>query len=84
MKRASTLGARIVPPAVAALMLTACASEIIRNPVPLEAQHEAEVVDMPKVRAWGDEHSKSFHNDLVASIKNEKEGLFPRGPENSF
>ena len=84
MKKAFCFEARTVPLVVAALMLTACTSETIRNPVPLTVQHEAEVVNMPKVRSWGDEHSKSFHDDLVESIKNEKEGLFPRGPDNSL
>ena len=65
---------------ILALILSACASEPTRNPVPLEYYHQAEVVDMPGVRVWGDEKSELLHNDVVQSIKNEKAGLFPRGP----
>lgn len=69
---------------MAALILSACATEVVRNPVPLELQHEAEVVDMPGVRAWGDEPSNLFHADVVNSIKTEKAGLFPRGEDGAF
>ena len=63
------------------LMLAACASEPTRNPVPLEYYDQAEVVDMPGVRVWGDERSQLLHDDVVQSIKSEKAGLFPRGPQ---
>jgi len=70
--------------ALAALLLTACASEILRNPVPHEHIDRAEVIDMPGVRVWGDELSDVLHRDLVHSIQNEKPGLFPRGPDGAF
>jgi hypothetical protein len=84
MKSYLKIPARFIPAATAALFLCACATEIIRNPVPLEYQHDAEVVDMPGVRAWGDEPSAEFHNDIVDSIRNEKEGLFPRADDGAF
>ena len=52
-----------------------------RNPLPPEYYNQAEVVDMPGVRVWGDDKSKLLHDDVVQSIRNEKAGLFPRGPE---
>ncbi len=70
--------------AVVVLLLTACASEPVRNPVPLEHIDRAEVVDMPGVRAWGDEFSDVLHQDIVHSIQNDQPGLFPRGPEGAF
>ena len=68
----------------AVLVLSACASEPPRNPVPHELADRAEVVDMPGIRVWGDEVSDALHKDLVHSIQNEKPGLFPRGPDGAF
>ena len=84
MIRSHVIWKKTVFLAVAASMLFACTTETVRNPVPLEYQHDAEVVEMPSVRAWGDKPSESFHKDVVASIKNEKAGLFPRGPDGAF
>ena len=72
---------RMLPTIATALFLTGCASELPRNAVPLEYIDDAEVVDMPGIRVWGDEKSALFYDDIVLSIKNEKEGLFPRGPD---
>ncbi len=69
---------------VAILIVTACASEPPRNPVPYEHIDRADVVGMPGVRVWGDELSDVLHQDLVHSIQNEKPGLFPRGPDGAF
>lgn len=74
----------IVILALFTLFLTACTKELLRNPVPPEYQQTAEVVDMPGVRAWGDERSELFHQDVVNSINNEAEGMFPRGPNGEF
>jgi hypothetical protein len=72
---------RLVPLCVFVLILSACANEPVRNPLPPEHYNQAEVVDMPGVRVWGDDKSKLLHDDVVQSIRNEKAGLFPRGPE---
>jgi len=69
---------------MAALLVSACASEPLRNPVPHEHMDRAEVVDMPGVRVWGDEVSGVLHQDLVESIQNEKPGLFPRAADGAF
>ena len=66
---------------VLTLILSSCANEPVRNPVPFEYYHQAEVIDMPGVRVWGDSRSKLLHDDVVQSMKDEKSGLFPRGPE---
>jgi hypothetical protein len=69
---------------LAIVMVTACASEPPRNPVPFEFANRAEVVGMPGVRVWGDELSDALHQDLVHSIRNENPDLFPRGPDGAF
>jgi len=70
--------------ALTMLLLMACASEPLRNPVPHEHIDRAELSDMPGVRVWGDELSDVLHDSLVHSIQNEKPGLFPRGPDGAF
>lgn len=69
---------------ICALLLSGCAKEALRNPVPPEHQDIAEVVDMPGVRVWGDERSELLHQDVIESIRSEPEGLFPRGPNGEF
>lgn len=66
------------------LLLAGCASEAVRNPVPVDQQGGAEVVDMPGVRAWGDARSEVFHRDLVQSIRDENPAWFPRGADGAF
>lgn len=76
------------------VLLVGCASEavhnpvsldrLIRNPVPLEHLLDAEVLDMPDVRAWGDAHSELFQQDLIESIRNELPGLFHNPVDGSF
>lgn len=69
---------------LAILFVAACASEPPRNPVPFGLINSAGVADMPDVRVWGDELSDLLHQDLVHSIRNEKSGLFPRGPDGAY
>ncbi len=69
---------------VAILIVSACASEPPRNPVPYEQFNRAQVVNMPGARVWGDEISGLLHRDLVRSIKDEKPGLFPGGTDGAF
>ena len=58
------------------LVITSCASEPIRNPVPHELQDAAQVVDMPSIRVWGDGGDDSLHADIVQSIHDEPEDLY--------
>lgn len=61
---------------LAAAVLTGCA-DLPRNPVPLDAIDRAEIPGMPAVRAWGGEHSAALQADLMMSIDQEPDGLFP-------
>jgi len=70
--------------ALATLLISSCASELFRNPVPPELEEVVEVVHMSHVRAWGDSFDQAWHDDVVQSIKDEPEGLFPRGPNGEF
>ena len=71
---------RLVPVIFFLLVLSACVTGFTRNPVPLEYYDQAEVVNIPGVRVWGDERSELLRNDILQSIKNENKELFPRGP----
>jgi len=66
------------------LAITSCASEPVRNPVPQELQDVAQVVDMPGILVWGDGGDDSLHADIVQSIHDEPEGLFPRESNGGF
>jgi len=66
------------------LMITACAKDLVRTPVPAALEETVEVVNMPGVRAWSDSYSQEFQADVVQSIRDEPEGLFPRGPNGEF
>ena len=80
----ATRAIRRVASILVILIIASCASEPIRNPVPLELQDIAQVIDMPGIRVWGDGGNDSLHADIVQSIHNEPEGLFPRGPNGEF
>ena len=75
---------RMVASILVVLVIASCASEPIRNPVPHKLQDAAKVVDMPDIRVWGDGGDDSLHADIVQSIHDEPEGLFPRGPNGEF
>jgi len=66
------------------LFTASCAKEQIRNPVPADLQESVEVVNMPGVRVWGDAKNDILHADVVQSILDEPEDLFPRGPNGAF
>lgn len=70
----------IVASTLLILVIASCASEQPRNPVPPELESIVEVINMPGVRVWGDGKDDSLHDDIVQSIHDEPEGLFPRGP----
>ncbi len=66
------------------LTITACAKDLVRTPVPAALEETVEVVDMPGVRAWSDSYSQELQADVIQSIRDEPEGLFPRGPNGEF
>jgi hypothetical protein len=66
------------------LILSSCANELFRNPVPAELEEVVEVADMPGIRAWGDSFNPEWQADFVQSIRDDPEGLFPRGPNGEF
>ncbi len=70
---------------IAALMplgIGGCA--LSRNPVPIAQMPNADLVSIKAVRSWGGEYSPHFQKDLVESIRQEKEGDFPRNPDGSL
>ena len=54
-----------------------------RNPVPLAGISSARLIDIPDVRAWGDQHSALLQKDLVESIRQERKDDFPLKPDGS-
>lgn len=69
------LPGRIFIAAFVAALLSGCTG-LPRNAVPVGDIDRAEIPGIPDVRAWGGQHSASFQADLVASIKQEPDGLF--------
>jgi hypothetical protein len=49
--------------------LTGCGEAVTRDPVPMKLAHEAQVVGIRDVRAWGGEHSPLFQKNLIESIR---------------
>jgi hypothetical protein len=66
------------------LIITAWAKEVFRNPVPVELEEVVQVVDMPGVRVWSDFSNQELHADIVQSIHDEPEGMFPSGRNGEF
>lgn len=62
------------------LSLAGCAT-IQRNPVPLDETPNAEIPEMPDVRALGGEHSPAFTQDFIQSIRDEPPDLYPPNPD---
>jgi hypothetical protein len=60
-----------------AVLLSGVGCALKRNPVPLANISSAKLVEIPGVRAWGDEYSDLFQKDLIKSIHQEAEGDFP-------
>lgn len=54
-----------------------------RNPVPLDKIEEAKPVGFDGVRAWGDQYSKDFQEDIINSVHQERECDFPVKPDGS-
>ena len=51
------------------LLLSISCAKPTRNALPKHYVDQAEITGMPGVRAWGDEHSEAFQEDLVLSVK---------------
>jgi hypothetical protein len=66
------------------LIVSACAKELLRDPVPAELEEAASIINMPGVRVWGDSPDSGWQADVIQSIRDEPEGLFPRGPNGEF
>jgi Patatin-like phospholipase len=60
------------------LILAVGCATVQHNTVPKELVSEATVVDMPDVRAWGDEYSTVLQRSLVESVRQAR-AIDPRG-----
>jgi len=49
---------------------------LARNPVPIDQMSEAKLIGIRGVRAWGDQHSQLFQNDIVESVRQEHDSGF--------
>jgi len=54
-----------------------------RNPVPVDLMSEAELKGIKGIRAWGDQYSRLFQEDIVKSMRQEREGDFSVKPDGS-
>ena len=62
--------------AISLLLIAGCAT-LPRDPVPVDRAFEAEIPEMPGVRAWGGIQSESFQADFIESHFQESPGQFP-------
>ena len=71
----------VVPLGLAIVVATAgCASLRSHTPPPPKAEASVQIPGMPGVRAWGDEFSPVFQQDMIESIRQEqRSGLFQAG-----
>ena len=58
--------------AILMLILQSCAILRPHNPLPAALEAQAQIPELPGVRAWGDEHNKSFEQSAIESIEQEK------------
>lgn len=65
-----------------AVATTGCGS-LPRDPVPVDQMASAEVPGMSDVRGWGGETSPWLQEDLVQSVRDEREDTVPRNPDGS-
>jgi predicted patatin/cPLA2 family phospholipase len=58
---------------IAALVLLSqgCMTLLVRHPLPEHLLDQAQVADLPDIRAWGDTYSESLQQSTVESIKQE-------------
>ena len=70
--------------ALAVILIVASCSGLPRNPVPIDRMEEAELADMPGVRAyWGTDISPQFQQDIIQSVRDEPADLFPKRTDGS-
>jgi hypothetical protein len=58
--------------AVLMLILQGCAILRPHNPLPTALEAQAQIPELPGVRAWGDEYSKSLEQSAIESMEQEK------------
>jgi hypothetical protein len=58
--------------AALALILRGCAILRPNNPLPAALEDQVQIPGLPGVRAWGDEHNKSFEQSAIESFEQEK------------
>ncbi|MBW8035042.1 MAG: patatin-like phospholipase family protein [Planctomycetes bacterium] len=66
------------------LFVFLCGCSLPRNPVPVSDISRAQISGFEDIRDWGGEHSEIFQRDIVESMRQEKEGEFPRNPDGSL
>ena len=54
-----------------------CANKLTRNPVPESYVDSVEIFGSPLIRAWGDEYSPAFQEDIINSVQVENKGDYP-------
>ncbi len=54
-----------------------------RKPVPIAQISKAELVSIKGIRTWGGQYSPVFQNDLIESMRQEREDDFPLNPDGS-
>ena len=58
--------------AALALIIQGCAILRPYNPLPAALEDQVQIPGLPGVRAWGDEHNKSFEQSAIESFEQEK------------
>jgi hypothetical protein len=61
----------LVMTCVVAFILPGCMALQVRHPLPEHLQNQAQVDDLPGIRAWGDTYSESLEQSGIESIKQE-------------
>ena len=70
--------------AMAVILILASCSGLPRTPVPIDRMEDAELADMPGVRAyWGKDISPQFQQDIIQSVRDEPADLFPKRADGS-
>jgi predicted acylesterase/phospholipase RssA len=61
--------------AITMIVVASGCTSLERNPVPVEAMDRAVIPGLPFVRDWGDQPSKHFQNDLIQSVRDQRETM---------
>jgi predicted acylesterase/phospholipase RssA len=62
---------------LALVFLGSAGCSLLRNPVPTELMADADLVAIKGVRGWGGEYSRQLQEDMVKSVRQQREGDFP-------